>query len=93
MYANGSYYLVFIQGDHIGIVAAPTSLGLRTAPEHRVWADGDPYRCCNIWAPEAARTRSIRTPSVVSFGLPTIGPALTPRPGRPRPRGTPGVAH
>ncbi|GAA3232747.1 family 43 glycosylhydrolase [Dactylosporangium siamense] len=51
-YANGSYYLVFTQGDHIGIVAAPTLAGLRTAPEHRVWADGDPYRCCNIWAPE-----------------------------------------
>ena len=52
---DGSYYLVYTQGDHIGIVAAPTLAGLRTAPERRVWSDGDPYRCCNMWAPELHR--------------------------------------
>ncbi|MEV0844772.1 glycoside hydrolase family 43 protein [Streptomyces sp. NPDC049954] len=51
-WTDGQYYLTYTQGDHVGIVSSPTLAGLHEAPEHEVFRDATPDRCCNFWAPE-----------------------------------------
>lgn len=48
----GAYYLTATQGSEIKMWRSPTLAGLATAPSTTIWADSDPARCCNVWAPE-----------------------------------------
>lgn len=52
-YYNGNYYLATTTGSSEWLMrASPTLAGLKTAAPVQIYAETDPSRCCNFWAPE-----------------------------------------
>jgi len=52
-YYEGNYYLATTTGSSILVMRqSPTLAGLKTAPIMQIYAETDPSRCCNMWAPE-----------------------------------------
>lgn len=52
-YYEGNYYLATTTGRSELIMSkSPTLAGLKTAVPVQIYAETDPSRCCNMWAPE-----------------------------------------
>jgi GH43 family beta-xylosidase len=51
-YSDGYYYLMTTTWTNLQITRAKTLEGLKTGETRVVWTDGNPSRCCNVWAPE-----------------------------------------
>lgn len=51
-YSDGYYYLMTTTWTNLQITRAKTLEGLKTGETRVVWADVNPSRCCNVWAPE-----------------------------------------
>lgn len=53
VYYEGSYYLAATTGrSNLTMRQSPTLAGLKTARVVQIYAETDPSRCCNMWAPE-----------------------------------------
>ncbi len=53
VYYEGSYYLATTTGtSELVMRQSPTLAGLKTARPVQIYAETDPSRCCNMWAPE-----------------------------------------
>ena len=50
--ADGFYYLTTTTWKDLQITRARTLNGLKTGENRVVFRDGNPDRCCNLWAPE-----------------------------------------
>lgn len=52
-YYEGNYYLATTTWSSVLMMRmSPTLAGLKTAPPIQIYAETDPTRCCNMWAPE-----------------------------------------
>ncbi|KAL2157270.1 hypothetical protein VTH06DRAFT_6310 [Thermothelomyces fergusii] len=51
-YYDGYYYLMTTTWTNLQITRARTLEGLKNGETKVVWADSNPSRCCNVWAPE-----------------------------------------
>ena len=52
-YYEGNYYLATTTWrSELIMFSAPTLAGLKTAVPVQIYAESDPSRCCNMWAPE-----------------------------------------
>lgn len=52
-YYEGYYYLTTTTGrSELLMSRSPTLAGLKTAIPQQIYAETDPSRCCNMWAPE-----------------------------------------
>lgn len=52
-YYEGNYYLATTTGGSEWLMrSSPTLAGLKTAMPVQIYAETDPARCCNFWAPE-----------------------------------------
>lgn len=52
-YYDGNYYLATTTGrSNLIMRMSPTLAGLKTATPVEIYAETDPSRCCNMWAPE-----------------------------------------
>lgn len=52
-YYEGNYYLAATTGTSVLTMRkSPTLAGLKTASPIQIYAETDPSRCCNMWAPE-----------------------------------------
>ena len=54
---KGHYYLTYTTGTDIRIRTARSLADLNSAPEQNVWADFEPQRSSNVWAPELHRLK------------------------------------
>lgn len=53
VYYEGNYYLATTTGrSDLVMSMSPTLAGLKTAVPIQIYAETDPSRCCNMWAPE-----------------------------------------
>jgi GH43 family beta-xylosidase len=52
-YYEGNYYLATTTWrSELIMSSSPTLAGLKTATPLQIYAETDPSRCCNMWAPE-----------------------------------------